>query len=1099
MLQKFLFIGVGGSGGKTLRIVHDDLRRLLARHGYKGPFPEAWQFVQIDVPVDADGNTPDLPRQLPVGKYVGLAPAGVNYTAVDQLLVGRGPSVQMHTAGWRPDPPSVMVDPSIGAGQYRGVGRVVAGASMTRIVEKLREAISSLEDVSVNAQFGEVATRLGVPDRPSNLPPKAIIVSSIAGGSGSGVFLDVCDALRMIKPEWGDKSAALLFTPDVFGDLKEAQRGGVNPNALAAVSELIAGCWNNEPPSPNEFPMLETAGVHLPDMLERRGPYAPLLIGRSNGQVTFGSQIDTYRVAARMLVNWVTSPSVQSQASESAIGNWGSTGSYFAQKDRLPIADGRVGACNSMGFAIVSLGRDVFAKYAAERLARGAAERILRGHWTADVPDRKTPDAACSERADQLWTSFLEECGLNERTREANQIVDAIRGTGRLQFLADLKRDIQSSVTSGRSSIPGDTLEQLIVNERKTREKAALDGMRTLDQNGAKHWINQIQPRVVDAVATVIGRHGAPVAVAVLDRVIIELREITHDLRRDAEFFGSQSNGVIQKLHHRIMSFGAAFLTGNPEIPENIKVACDEVFLKGEEQLHSLTSTLVADFIANFMVPLRFAVENGKGTLVNDELDTPSSPSIVKAWVEVAVPERMMPAQNEVFLEKVDTYPEIFMAKVASTLGVEEPGTALMQAIEQVITGGAIQTMISIQTRWAAEFASFTGGPPPSAASFRVALGAESLLDRADEWISVPDTAIGRYVDETLVDYLKADGAMAAEHSERLAAFRRGFAQAMSTSLPLIRVDSTAVQQTYGISEIENAYWVSEIPFPAGHPAREVAMNVLQEAGISEQAAGGMFGDARVSGISITTHFAGAVHPSVFSSLIGPIKDEVASKLATGQMGDFWSNRRARPLAHAVPMPPARRRAFLRGWFIARLLELIEVSDKKPVRVCGPDGWMSFPYPLLGKPVTRIDQLASALLETMPLAMFDSAPNGLLASYGFLCELGATFGNPKQEESLPKLLADWLESGQRPKEAPAAPSLELFTSDAQRREESLRRLREVQAHFTALSSAQSMKAEDLLYAPRSWELRDDIENALQAVISIVATGASGSLSTSGPG
>jgi hypothetical protein len=39
MLRPFLLIGVGGSGGKTLRIVRDELQRRLNQSGWTDDFP----------------------------------------------------------------------------------------------------------------------------------------------------------------------------------------------------------------------------------------------------------------------------------------------------------------------------------------------------------------------------------------------------------------------------------------------------------------------------------------------------------------------------------------------------------------------------------------------------------------------------------------------------------------------------------------------------------------------------------------------------------------------------------------------------------------------------------------------------------------------------------------------------------------------------------------------------------------------------------------------------------------------------------------------------------------------------------------------------
>ena len=106
MLRPFLLIGIGGSGGKTLRIVRHELQRRLDEHGWTGRFPAGWRFLHIDVPAVADGDEIDLPPQLPQADYAGLVTAGVNYRSIDAALVGGAGRTQVSDliAGWRPNP-----------------------------------------------------------------------------------------------------------------------------------------------------------------------------------------------------------------------------------------------------------------------------------------------------------------------------------------------------------------------------------------------------------------------------------------------------------------------------------------------------------------------------------------------------------------------------------------------------------------------------------------------------------------------------------------------------------------------------------------------------------------------------------------------------------------------------------------------------------------------------------------------------------------------------------------------------------------------------------------------------------------------------------
>ncbi len=87
MLNSFLFIGVGGSGGKTLWTLKADLEQRLKEVGYEGEWPTCWQLLHIDVPTTADGADQDLPDQLEEKDYIGLVPRGVNYRSIDDSLI----------------------------------------------------------------------------------------------------------------------------------------------------------------------------------------------------------------------------------------------------------------------------------------------------------------------------------------------------------------------------------------------------------------------------------------------------------------------------------------------------------------------------------------------------------------------------------------------------------------------------------------------------------------------------------------------------------------------------------------------------------------------------------------------------------------------------------------------------------------------------------------------------------------------------------------------------------------------------------------------------------------------------------------------------
>ena len=81
MLRPFLLVGVGGSGGKTLRAVRQALILKLQQERWDQGWPEAWQFIHVDSPTAQDGlefPAPLLERE----NYQSLVPSGVNYASI---------------------------------------------------------------------------------------------------------------------------------------------------------------------------------------------------------------------------------------------------------------------------------------------------------------------------------------------------------------------------------------------------------------------------------------------------------------------------------------------------------------------------------------------------------------------------------------------------------------------------------------------------------------------------------------------------------------------------------------------------------------------------------------------------------------------------------------------------------------------------------------------------------------------------------------------------------------------------------------------------------------------------------------------------------
>lgn len=123
-----------------------------------------------------------------------------------------------------------------------------------------------------------------------------------------------------------------------------------------------------------------------------------------------------------------------------------------------------------------------------------------------------------------------------------------------------------------------------------------------------------------------------------------------------------------------------------------------------------------------------------------------------------------------------------------------------------------------------------------------------------------------------------------------------------------------------------------------------------------------------------------------------------------------------------IPLDPALQRQLVRGWYVAWLLGYLnglEAADGNPEpRIWSPEGWLAFPHPLLGRPVSSRRDILPALLESFPLSLLDisGGSSQTADAYRRLLQLGPTLSSPDGAAGGVTELAQWLQSGQRPRD-----------------------------------------------------------------------------------
>src|SRR5699024_7808988 len=125
----------------------------------RSELPAAWQFVTIDVPIVSEKGPDGLANvQQAGGQYISIG-SQMHYNHVDQ-----GHSQQLGQAGalgeiapWAPRQPEQLNTPiSDGAGQYRGIGRMLTIGDLGKIHAGLTEAVNRLTLVETNEELNHL-------------------------------------------------------------------------------------------------------------------------------------------------------------------------------------------------------------------------------------------------------------------------------------------------------------------------------------------------------------------------------------------------------------------------------------------------------------------------------------------------------------------------------------------------------------------------------------------------------------------------------------------------------------------------------------------------------------------------------------------------------------------------------------------------------------------------------------------------------------------------------------------------------------------------------------------------------------------------------
>lgn len=1136
-MQRFLVIGIGGSGGQVLRHTWNEvlLRLKATPGGWTGGMPECWQFLHIDVPENPDGlEDPAVPRALlDDTRYLGLAKSPREMRHYFEVLTQ--PTGHVHaSADWHPNA-NVVAEPWKGAGQRRLAGHMIATVELRRIRDKIVEVANRLLTDQAQSDLQVVSRALGNTSPTLRNPaPRVVVVSSLSGGSGSGTFLDIAEVLRTSAVDglqWLRNSIGIFLAPNVFRF--SGQKAGLEPNALAAISELISAYVDEGEYDGDDATLLQRGSGAAP-LTGRRAPEWNFLVGRSNGDTTFDNEREVCGALAKCLTTIFTDAVVLDNFDSKVLTNWDGPATQVPIVDTSSARTHEKNPFSALGYASVGLGRTRFAQYSAERLSRRAVEQLLEGHLRHQDPDRPlSGEALVSAIADQYEERFFEASGVWEEDADGqkhDQILDALRDRAAVRArLDEIKRELSTGMAKGdakRRFSPSQWMDILIQRVHEKRLEFSQEE-RTQRLQNAQRWAGSIQAQLLDETAKAVGIVGIPVTIELLHRLGAQLERGAKGLQREREDrLLPEAMRALDSVKSFFSDLRDKVITGaHSSVEQGAAKGTVSVGLRSEADVYELAAQLMVDLRQGFVTPLARALLAAGDDLEQIRDGNERGAALINSWSARSVPERLMPAKNEVLLDPPTQYPSALDDLLVSTFRESDdvsPGGsegAEARAVAEIISGAWArsaadssvphQDLVAVKQYWQCASPDVNASGPPQRASFSIDVDPEVLLANADGWVRQRPGSLSEFVGMSLGDDL------ASADTRRKHAFVDGVSRALSLSRPFVTISDDGMRTFHGHDAgVELTRIITPLPVGSDHSARGDLESVLVNIGHVDQSYLNSCFDPTMSGDSVgfMSFITGSLQPFVLSSLTSPILQEWNQCAHDkGARQGFWQYRRTRNLADFVPAAPAVKRALVRGFVTARTLGYLpdpgHGAGSEGLAIWTKGGWRNFPPHLLGGTPRRAGDALAPLLESFVLAFLGAGSGDpeWMAAYEAMLELGKE--GHDVDDNYPATLAEyrsvnaalehWVIKGEPVVGAPD-PLPQLPGDGADARLDALREvLEQIRDAYIQLAPPEVLE-NGTVKADRRWGIRDLAVAAVNDVIEALDTTRTASDAMSGP-
>lgn len=1144
MLRPLLIIGVGGSGGKTIRSMIQSFERRFVSARYEGGIPQAWQFLQIDTTYD--GNEFPAPMLDKDSFHQVLAP-GDGFYEVLRSITGRGDIAdqQKMLSGW--GVANSAVNLAMGAGQVRAIGRQAGVADSAATLAAIQNSIAKMMAPTALAELSTLAQylELGEP----HPTPQALIIASVGGGTGAGIFIDVAELLKRASTQpWTKEAIAFLYTSEVFTSLNAGAKDTAK-NALGAFNELIAGKWVGLSDR-SEF-LYQKLGLAP---VAQSGNYdfgckGNILIGTRNKagtDISIGNegqgQNEVFLTIGEALAGVLGDDVTSEWLFQVAFVNITQTKSAIDLSGMSPNSSmNPTLTAAGIGFGQLSLGADRVVDYVADAFTKSQVHKLLWPEFDIDaVKNGATTQSVIEEKANHLWPNFLIDSRLDEKGSQ-DQILEALFVDGWQTEVRSFAKSV-AKTSVGEKPVPLAEYTKKVYSEWSTESVKFNKEMQDKIHLNAQKWVPSIQEHLRDHIAKTLTMEGYSVTLKLVDRLKRELAdyslaELIRESKEKAEAVFNPDQGqfmrFIQDSSDGLTGVG---LQNSAFIDKVEKELARSLAYRIISHVNSLGVSLIQDILQNFFEPVLKALVDARydldkeivGNKRKDDRVTPFEK--FPKWGSGVISDIYKPRTIERILIDPSDYEETYDIYAARDSGGNPPFnvsvTNALLGIKMNPKDGDPnrQNLIEVKIPWTTgvrEAQDGMGTPVGKTSwSFNTSLAAMAVRNR--KWLKNPESSFGKFTNLSIYDFLQAEGLDRKIQDGREQKFVKEFQAMLSLAQPLVLLNNNAMQYVKSVGSGRSADGIlfksSKLPFDINSSLGKQCTTVLQSFG--ENPADGSFAQNwfKPGATSRSLYACSTTQASLpawaFASLTDPILTQVAiSRNESANWQQFWEGRRTRPLTEAIPFEAEMRKSIITGWFIASLFGLRKIGanpNGRYAKVWNPTlqvpGYSDFPDPLLdtkNEDATR-EWMLPAILTSAGLALCTFGATGnreAINAYRFLLYLGrevtTTIPNrdhwslpgsgddlPTGEKKICTILRDWIASGVKPSEHELLNMVTVRLSLENNRSEAIKgAVKELRDQYN--NAWDSFKLNNWSKMPETWELKDDIDTAFEDIYNYV--------------